>query len=61
MRRMLASGSAVTKGNAVLLDGSKGWIIPKSGKIAAGMKQAFKDLVRQYPKEPNDMTELYEQ
>ena len=58
---MLASGTAVTKGNAVLLDGIKGWIIPKSGKIAAGMKQAFKDLVRQYPKEPNDMTELYEQ
>ena len=58
---VLASGTAVTKGNAVLLDGSKGWIIPKSGKIAAGMKEAFKDLVKQYPKEPNEMMELYEQ
>ena len=33
VHRMLASGTAVTKGNAVLLDGIKGWIIPKSGKI----------------------------
>eukprot|EP00435_Cladocopium_sp_Y103_P060007 s42_g21.t1 len=58
---MLASGTAVTKGNTVVLDGSKGWIIPKSGKIACGMKEAFKNLVKQFPKEANDMTELYEQ
>ena len=30
VRRVLASGIALTKGNAVLLNGSKGWIIPKS-------------------------------
>ena len=60
VHRMLASGTAVAKKNMVVLEGDKGWILPKSGKIANGMRAAFKKLVEAHPKEADDLTELYE-
>lgn len=60
VHRMLASGTAVAKKNMVVLEGDKGWILPKSGKIANGMRATFKKLIEAHPEEANDLTELYE-
>ena len=61
VHRMLASGTAVAKNNLVVLDGKQGWIIPRKGKIAEGMKEAFDKLVMRHPQEAEKMTQLYEQ
>ena len=61
VHRMLASGTAVSKKNVVLLDGNSGHIIPKGGKIAQGLRASFQELLKQYPGEAQQLTELYEQ
>ena len=60
VHRMLASGSAVTKKNTVLLSGNQGWIVPKDGKIAKGLKASFQDLLKRHPEEAKQLTQLYE-
>ena len=58
--RMLASGSAVAKKNLVMLEGSRGTIIPKGGKIAAGLRTSLAQLLKQHPDEARSLTQLYE-
>ena len=60
VQRMLVSGSAVGKKNCVLLDGKQGYIIPKSGPIANGLKKALEKLMEQYPSDAAKITEMYE-
>lgn len=60
VHRMLASGSAVARKNMVVLEENGGHIIPKHGRIAQGMREAFDKLARKYPNEAKQMTELYE-
>ena len=56
---MLVSGSAVTKRNMVILDGSSGTIVPKTGIIAEKMAEYLEQLKRKYPKEHAKCTEMY--
>ncbi|CAE7245381.1 unnamed protein product [Symbiodinium sp. CCMP2592] len=43
VHRMLASGAAVGKHNHVLLMGSKGYVMPKGGKIAKALEKTFRE------------------
>ena len=61
VHRVLASGSAVAKKNLVMLEGSKGAIIPKGGKIAAGLRASFARLLKEHPDEARSLTQLYEE
>ena len=59
VHRMLVSGTAVTKRNMVILDGSSGTIVPKTGIIAEKMAEYLEQLKRKYPKEHAKCTEMY--
>lgn len=61
VHRMLASGTAVSKKNVVMLMGGKGVIVPKDNRIALGLQAAYEDLVKRYPGEAQQTTHLYEQ
>ena len=60
VHRLLVSGSAVAKKNFVAMDGNKGYILPKDGPIAEGMRNALNQLKAKFPKDAERMTELYE-
>ena len=59
VHRLLLSGTAIGRKNYVFLDGDSGFIVPKEGKIARGMRKAFKTLVKQHPGDAQHVTEMY--
>ena len=46
VHRMLASGAAVGKHNHVLLMGSKGYVMPKGGRIAKALEKTFREELK---------------
>lgn len=60
VHRLLVSGGAVAKRNAMFMMGNSGWIAPKDGPIAKGLQKSLKDLMKAHPNEKDKMTEIYE-
>ena len=60
VHRVLMSGSAAGKKNVVMLDGDKGYIIPRSGPIAKGLQKAFNMLCEKYPADVRNLTSMYD-